>query len=152
MVRLARKPALFEGEASPKITNQPTGIFMKIRKLFLCAVAFGAMASVSLLNAQDQKKSRQGGRGMGTPEQRIERLEQTVGTLTAEQKAKIKDIYAKSAEKMQGLSQDDREKRMEIYTESSRQVREVLTPEQQKKYDEMMAQMREGRGRGKKGN
>lgn len=125
---------------------------MNIRKFVLCAAAFGTMAALPLLNAQDQKKGRGQGRGMGTPEQRIERLEQTVGTLSADQKAKIKDIYAKSAEKMQGLSQDDREKRMEIFMESSRQIRDVLTPEQQKKYDEMMAQMREGRGRGKKSN
>lgn len=129
---------------------------MKIRKLLLCAAAFGAMASVSVLHAQDQKKGRGegGGRGMGTPEQRIERLEQAVGSLTAEQKTKIKDIYAKAAEKMQGLSQEERrEKGMEIMRESGQAVRAVLTPDQQKKYDEMIAQARGGRdggGRGKK--
>ncbi len=125
---------------------------MKIRSFLVCAVALGAMAAFSVLNAQDQKKGRggPGGRGgMMTAEQRIERLEQAVGNLTGDQKAKIKDIYAKAQEKMQGLSQDERrEKGMEILRESGQQVRAVLTAEQQKKYDEMMAQMRGGRGGG----
>lgn len=125
---------------------------MKLRKLLVCAIAVGAIASVSVLHAQDQKKGRGGAGGRGgmmSAEQRIERLEEGVGKLTDDQKARIKDIYAKSAEKMQGLSQDERrEKGMEILRESGQQVRAVLTAEQQKKYDEMMAQMRGGRGGG----
>ena len=79
--------------------------------------------------------------------QRIERLEEAVGKLTDDQKAKIKDIYAKTSEKMQALSDDERrEKGMELMRESGRAVRAVLTEEQQKKYDEMMAQMGQGRG------
>ena len=35
---------------------------------------------------------------------------------------------------------------MELMRESGRAVRAVLTAEQQKKYDEMMAQMGQGRG------
>jgi Spy/CpxP family protein refolding chaperone len=35
---------------------------------------------------------------------------------------------------------------MELMRESGRAVRAVLTEEQQKKYDEMMAQMGQGRG------
>lgn len=124
---------------------------MKMRKFLLTAVAFGAMASVSLLNAQEEKKGRGqgGGRGFGTPDQRIERLEQAVGSLSADQKTKIKDIYAKASEKMQGLSQEDRrEKGMEIMRESGAAVRALLTADQQKKYDEMMAQFGQGRGQG----
>lgn len=119
---------------------------MKIRKFLVCAIAVGAIASLSVLNAQEQKQGR--GRGsMATPEQRIERLEEAVGKLTDAQKTKIKEIYAKAAEKMQGLSQEERrEKGMEIFRESGQQVRAVLTAEQQTKYDEMMAQMRGGRG------
>lgn len=118
---------------------------MKSRSLLLRLVALGTVAALPLLNAQDAKKG--GGRGMMSPEQRIERLEEAVGKLTDDQKAKIKDIYAKSAQKMQGLSDDERrEKGMEIMRESGRAVRAVLTEEQQKKYDEMMAQMGQGRG------
>ena len=125
---------------------------MNIRKFVLCAVACGAMASVSLLQAQEQKKGRGGRGGMPTVEQRIERLEQAVGSLTDEQKGKIKDIYAKAAEQMQGLSQEERrEKGMEIMRESGKAIREVLTAEQQTKYDAMMAQGRGNRtGGGKK--
>lgn len=125
---------------------------MKTRSLLLRLVALGTVAALPLLNAQDAKKGRGpggggGGRGMMSAEQRIERLEEAVGKLTDDQKAKIKDIYAKTSEKMQGLSDDERrEKGMELMRESGRAVRAVLTEEQQKKYDEMMAQMGQGRG------
>ena len=116
---------------------------MKTRSLLLRLVALVTVAALPLLNAQDAKK----GRGMMSAEQRIERLEEAVGKLTDDQKAKIKDIYAKTSEKMQGLSDDERrEKGMELMRESGRAVRAVLTEEQQKKYDEMMAQMGQGRG------
>jgi hypothetical protein len=120
---------------------------MKIRKFLVGAVAIGAMFSTSLLQAQDQKKG-QGGRGMPTAEQQIERIEQAVGTLSAEQKTKLKGIYAKMAEKMQAIPQEERrEKGMEIFQATRKEVRAVLTPEQQKKYDEMP----QGRGQsGKK--
>ncbi|MFM1749520.1 MAG: hypothetical protein RLZZ188_3186 [Verrucomicrobiota bacterium] len=118
---------------------------MKTPSSLLRLVAVGVLAALPLLNAQDAGKGR--GRGMMSAEQRIERLEEAVGKLTDDQKAKIKDIYAKSAEKMQGLSDDERrEKGMELMRESGRAVRAVLTAEQQKKYDEMMAQMGQGRG------
>ena len=124
---------------------------MKIRSLLLRLVALGCVAALPALNAQDAKKGRGpgggGGRGMMSAEQRIERLEEAVGKLTDAQKAKIKDIYAKTSEKMQALSDDERrEKGMELMRDSGRAVRAVLTEEQQKKYDEMMAQMGQGRG------
>ena len=117
---------------------------MKIRKFLVGAVAIGAMFSTSLLQAQDQKK---GGRGMPTPEQAIERLDQAVGPLAADQKTKLTAIYAKQAEKMQAIPQEERrEKGMEIYQATRKEVRAVLTPEQQKKFDEMP----QGRGQGGK--
>jgi len=120
---------------------------MKIRKFLVGAVAIGAMFSTSLLQAQDQKKGQGGGRGAPTAEQSIERIEQAVGPLSAEQKTKLKAIYAKTAEKMQAIPQEERrEKGMEIYQATRKEVRAVLTPEQQKKYDEMP----QGRGQGGK--
>lgn len=122
---------------------------MKFRKFLLCAVAVGAMASVPLLNAQEQKK----GRGMMSAEQRIEQIEQAVGSLTADQKAKIKAIYAKMAEKMQAIPQEERREKMgEIMQATRQEVRAVLTPEQQKKFDEMPAPGRGGSGGGRKKN
>ena len=122
---------------------------MNIRKFLICAVAFGAMATTSLLQAQDAKKGRGqgGGRGMGTPEQQLERLETAVGSLTAEQKTKIKAIYAKAAEKMQAIPQEERrEKGMELMQATRKEVRAVLNAEQQKKFDEMATQARGGQG------
>lgn len=125
---------------------------MNLRKLILTGVAAAAILGTSALQAQDQKKG--GGRGGMTPEQRIERLEQAVGTLTAEQKSKITAIYAKASEKIQALPQEERrEKAMEIYQASAKEVRAVLTPEQQKKFDEMPQGGRgSGGGGGKKNN
>ena len=119
---------------------------MKLRNLLLSAVAFCALSSTALLQAQEKK-----GRGMMSPEQQIERIEQAVGSLSAEQKSKIKGIYAKMAEKMQGLSQEERrEKGMELFRSVRQEIRAVLTPEQQKKYDEM-PQGRGGQGGDKGG-
>jgi len=112
------------------------------RLLLVAALAGAFLASAT--SAQEQRKGRG---GMMDPEQRIERLEQALGALSAEQKAKIKAVYAQSAEKMRTLPEDERrEKMMEVMQEAGRQVRAVLTADQQKKYDEMMAQMRQGGG------
>jgi Spy/CpxP family protein refolding chaperone len=119
---------------------------MKIRKFLLTAIAFGAMASVSLLNAQEQKKGGRG--GMPTPEQRLERLEQAVGSLTADQKDKIKAIYAKSAADMQAIPQEERREKMgPIMQAAQKEIRAVLTAEQQAKFDAMP---QGGRGQGGK--
>lgn len=114
---------------------------MNTRKLLICAAAFFAVASTSLVNAQEKK-----GRGAQTPEQRIERIEQAVGTLTADQKKKITDIYAKSAEKLANASQEERGGIMQAI---QKEVRAVLTPEQQAKFDAMP---QGGKGGGKKKN
>lgn len=116
---------------------------MNLRKLLVVAIAFAAVFSTSFLQAQDQKKGRGGGMGMT-----VERIEEAVGKLSAEQKTKIEGILAKVREQMQGLqgaSQEDRQAKMREIMQSSRtQIRAVLTPEQQKKYDEMP----QGRGQG----
>lgn len=118
-----------------------------VSRLLLVAALAGAFLTATA-SAQEQRKGRG---GMMDPEQRIERLEQAVGTLSAEQKDKIKAVYAQAAEKMRSLPEDERrEKMMEVMQESGRQVRAVLTAEQQKKYDEMMAQMRQGGGGGER--
>lgn len=117
---------------------------MNVRKLFVAVVAMAAIASASTLQAQDEKKGRGRG-GMPTVEQRIERIEQAVGSLSEEQKTKIKGIYAKLAEKMQAIPQEERrEKMMEVMQATQKEIRAVLTPEQQKKFNAMP----QGRGPG----
>jgi len=140
----------------PRRSKTQTFVFlpvMNLRKLLVLAVAFAAMFSTTLLQAQDEKKGR-GGRGGGM--MTVERLEEAVGKLSAEQKTKIEAILAKVREQMQGLqnaSQEDRRAKMSEITQSSRtQIRAVLTPEQAKKYEEMAAQGRGQGGGGKKKN
>jgi Spy/CpxP family protein refolding chaperone len=77
-----------------------------------------------------------------TPEQQITRLEETVGKLTDDQKTKITAIYAKQGEKMRALrddqslsSEDRRAKRDEMMKATRNEMRALLTPEQQPKFD-----------------
>ena len=96
-----------------------------------------------------------------TPEERIATIEKAVGTLTAEQKGKIKDILAKQAEQMRaargnggGGAGGDRQamqaKMQEMRKAIDDQIKALLTPEQAKKYDEMPRQTggRQGGGQG----
>ena len=55
---------------------------------------------VAAVSAQAQEKEKKGGQ---SPEQQIERIEQAVGTLTDDQKTKIKDIIAKGREEVQAI-------------------------------------------------
>ena len=118
---------------------------MNVRKFLLCALAVGAMSSVSLLQAQDEKKGKGGGGRGGLT---VERVEEAVGTLTADQKTKIEAILAKSREQLQAIPQEERQaKGREIMQASRTEVRALLTDEQKKKFDEMP---QGGRGQGKK--
>jgi Spy/CpxP family protein refolding chaperone len=135
-------------------------------KILFSILAVGLM-SAPIARAQDDKappaEGRKGGKGGGgraamfSPEERIAQIEKAVGTLTDDQKAKIKDIMAKQREEMQSMrgkggGGGDREaaraKMQEMQKANRDQIRAVLTPEQQKKFDEMPA---DGGRRGGKG-
>lgn len=120
---------------------------MTLRKFLLCTAAVGALFSTSLLQAQAEKKGKgQGGAQM--VEQLISRIDEAVGGLTADQKTKIQGIYAKSAAGLRDASPEERAGKMR---ETRDQVRAVLTPEQQTKFDAMPAPGRgQGGGQGKK--
>jgi Spy/CpxP family protein refolding chaperone len=120
---------------------------MKSMKVLVAALALCVMTSIPALQAQEKK-----GRGGMTPEQQIERIETAVGSLTADQKTKITAILAKSREEMQGVPKEERkEKGAAMQKKSRADIRAVLTPDQQKKYD-AMAQGGEGKGGGRKKN
>lgn len=117
---------------------------MKSLKVLLSVIALGLVAGAPMANAQ-QKKG-----GMPTPEQQIERIEQAVGSLTAEQKDKMKAIYGKVGEKMRAVPKEERREKMGAMMKETRdEIRAVLTKEQQKKFDAMGAGERGG-GRKKK--
>lgn len=114
---------------------------MKLKHLFLSAV-LGAAVLTPALQAQEQKKG--GGRGGFTPEQQVARIDEAV-TLTADQKTKVTAILAKVAEKVQALPQEERrEKGQELRTAANKEIRALLTPEQQTKFDAIP----QGRGPG----
>ncbi len=104
---------------------------MKSVKLMISVLTLCVMAFVTTASAQDKK-----GKGMPTPEQRIARIEEAVGTLTADQKTKITAILEKAG-KEAAAAADDRAKAREIMMAANKDIRAVLTPEQQTKFDAM---------------
>jgi hypothetical protein len=135
---------------------------MKAVKILFSLVALGLMASAPFVRAQDGKappaEGRKGGRGGGgrgaavSADDRIAEIEKAVGTLTADQKSKIKEIMAKQREEMQaargkgGAGGGDREAMRTKMQENQKEIRAVLTEDQQKKFDEMPAPGRGGKG------
>lgn len=104
---------------------------MKHVKALITALALGVAASAPL-QAQDKK-------GGNSPEQVIQRVEQAVGTLTADQKTKITAIIAKTQDAMKGIPKEERkEKAAPLQKKQREDIRGVLTAEQQKKYDAAM--------------
>src|SRR5689334_18908856 len=84
---------------------------MKAVKILLSVCALGLLTAGPVLKAQDDKapaagqekggRGQRGGRGGAvSAEDRIAAIEKAVGDLTAEQKAKIKDVFAKQQEQM----------------------------------------------------
>jgi protein CpxP len=132
---------------------------MKTLKVVISAVALSVMALAPLLRAADETtppannqrgqragRGGRGGAGMLNPEERLSAIDKAV-SLTDDQKAKIKDIYAKAQKDVQALPQDERrEKGTEILSNVRNDVRALLTDEQKKKFDEMPADGRGGRG------
>ena len=132
----------------------------KSLKLLLCVLTLGVMVSAPSLRAQDEKAppaegggkkgGKGGGRGQMSPEARVAAIETAVGTLTADQKTKIMAILEKSGKDMMALGQDaTREQRMEVGQAANKEIRAVLTADQQKKFDDMPAPGRGGGGKNK---
>lgn len=91
-----------------------------------------------------------GGRGQQTPEARLAAIETAVGTLSADVKTKVTAILTKSAADMQALPQEERRtKGQELRAAANKEIRALLTPEQQTKFDAMP---QGGRGQGGGGN
>jgi periplasmic protein CpxP/Spy len=124
-----------------------------ILTLTLAGLAYAAPAVV----AQDAPSSDQqtapagappehGRGGRFDPDRRADMLTKRLN-LSADQKTKVADIFKSEQEQMQkihadaSVSQPDRRAKMvDIHKASSDQVRALLNPDQQKKWDEMQAQ------------
>ena len=131
-------------------------------KLFLVLLALGLGAAAPLVRAADEampatptapaKKERGGKHGpmAAMAEKRLQDIDAAV-TLTPEQKQKIKDIWAKEAAEVKALPEGERRgKAAEAMKAGHDQVRAVLTPEQQVKFDAMPAPGGKGKAKGKK--
>ena len=78
----------------------------------------------------------------------LARLDEAV-TLTADQKTKVTDIYKKMADQIGALAQEDRRtKGQDIRTATNAEIRALLTPDQQKKFDAMPQGRGPGGGKG----
>jgi len=145
-------------------------------KALLSIVALGLVVSTPLALAQDEPapttekqkgpRGEKGGRKGGGPggragrggmmdgEQRIAQIDKAVGGLSAEQKTKLTEIFARSGEEMRALAENSagnretgRKEGAEILKATRTQVMGVLTDEQRKKFEDMPEGMR-GPGRG----
>ena len=86
------------------------------------------------------------------PEQRVAAIDEAV-KLTAEQKPKVTAILTKASADVQALSQEERrEKGRAINEAANKEIRALLTAEQQAKFDAMPAPGRGGRQGGNGGN
>ena len=134
---------------------------MKISsQLLLTLLALGCGAVAPAARAADEpaavaaatdaaKGQSRKGAATEVAQKRLQDLNAAV-TLTDDQKQKIKEIFAKEAAAQKGVpAADRRAKRGEGMKASHDQVRAVLTPEQQAKFDAMPAPERAGK-KGKK--
>ncbi len=116
----------------------------------------GLVACSNMASAQDAgKDAKKGKRGMPSIEQQMERLDKEV-TLTDAQKPKVKAVLEEYGKKRQALFTDAgadrqaaREKMKTLTEEQNKKMKEILTADQYKKYEEMMQHRTKG---GKKGD
>lgn len=131
-----------------------------LRLSLIAALALGGLlACTTLASAQDAKEGKKGaGRGMNV-QQRVDRISEEL-KLNDEQKTKIKALFEAEAKQMQEMrgqnstltQEQRREKFQAMRTESDKKLKEILTADQFKKWEEMRQQMRQkGPGGDKKG-
>ena len=121
-------------------------VFTMMAVLVLTCAGFSQGSSAAPVDQQRQSKSGQAKhQEMMTPEAMVEHLS-TELNLTEEQKAKIKPMAEDVYKQMQQVHVDSslseperREKIRQIHENALGQVKTILTPDQQKKFDEMMA-------------
>ena len=125
----------------------------------LLILAIAALCSIAMYAQQPEQNPGQGGehhgQSMMTSQGQLDRLTKELN-LTKDQQDKIKPILDDQMKQAQALrsdtslSQQDRMSKMrDIHKSSTEQIRAVLTPDQQTKYDELQKKMMErGAGRG----
>jgi Spy/CpxP family protein refolding chaperone len=111
------------------------------------ATSFATAQDSAPANPQSQPSQDHGGwhHGPQDPAQRSKELTKHLN-LTSDQQTKVQDIFQSEHTQMESLHQDSslsqqdrRAKMMDIHTSTNSQVRALLDPNQQKKWDEMQA-------------
>lgn len=133
--------------------------------LMICGLLFSV---ITFANAQEGQGQRQGGRGMGTPEERAKRQTEQLAEklkLTDDQKAKVAVIYTEQAASMTKVREEakgDRAAMMAAMAKANEatdaKVTALLNEDQKKTFatwqeerKEMMKKRMEGRGQGGQG-
>jgi Spy/CpxP family protein refolding chaperone len=108
----------------------------------VAAMALGGLVAFSTLATAQDSNAPKKKRGM-TVEQQMERLTDRL-TLTDEQKPKVKAVLEESTKKRQAIFSDTSLDRSEMRTkmrpimeEQNKKMKEILTADQYKKYEEM---------------
>lgn len=124
--------------------------------LIICGLLLSVM---TFANAQDAPK--QGGRGMGTPEERAQRTTEQLTkhlNLTEDQKVKVKAIYLEQATNMMKVreeSKGDRDAMMAkmktVGEETDKKVEALLNDDQKKAYATWKEERMKRRGPGRQG-
>lgn len=134
--------------------------------LIICGLLFSV---ITFAQAQDGQGQRQGGRGMGTPEERVKRQTEVLVEklkLNDDQKAKVSAIYLEQASSMKKLRDDangDRDAMraamIKSGDETDTKITALLTDDQKKAFTalkeerkELMKKRGEGRGQGQGGS
>lgn len=110
---------------------------MKSRLITLTAACVALLATVAISQAQDPASKDDGQnrrhhkRDRGNP---VEHLTKTLD-LTAEQQAKIQPIFDQAKPQIKAVREDAMQKIQAIRENTSAQIRPILTPAQQQKFD-----------------
>ena len=109
---------------------------MKLELITLAAISALTLASSVLANdPADAGKDRHGDRGgrHGSP---LDRMTEELN-LTPEQKAKVQPIMDQVKPQLENIHREAMEKAKAVMDQAKAQIRPMLTPDQQKKLDEM---------------
>ena len=127
-----------------------------MKKALLCALAIAMICCGTALFAQDTMS--QGGQGPGgghhgmmmSPDQQLQRMTKQLN-LTDAQQQKIKPILEQQHQQMESLNQDSSmsqqdhmSKMRDIHQSTHAQIKAVLTPDQQAKWEQMQNRHMEG--------
>jgi periplasmic protein CpxP/Spy len=124
----------------------------------IAAMALGGLVACStLVSAQDSTNApdKKGGKRGMSPEQLMERYTEQL-SLTDEQKPKVKAVIEESTKKRRELFRDSaldqqqkREKFQGVMEAQNKKMKEILTADQYKKYQELNEKMKKGGGKRK---